>query len=201
MASTFPPENRPIYVRPVANMVFKERETAWPEMIKGIRWAIDRHPEDRILVHTVSYAFSKYCEENLTNTGRTIMTYTRAGEREAALKRFKRVPGAVLLASSMDRGIDLPEDDCRVVIVTKMPFLSLKDKQVSKRMYAPGGQLWYQVQTLRILVQMTGRHVRSEKDVGYTYILDRQFVSNVWKSGQRLLPQWWKDSLDWSGGR
>jgi len=199
--STFPPENRPIIVKPVANMVWKEKETAWPEMIEGIRWAIDRHPEDRVLVHTVSYAFSKYCQERLTGTGRTIMTYTRANEREAALARFKRVPGAVLLASSMDRGIDLPEDDCRVVIVTKMPFLSLKDKQVQKRMYSPGGQLWYQVQTLRILVQMTGRHVRSATDVGYTYILDKQFANNVWKSGKRLLPAWWKDSIDWTGGR
>lgn len=195
--STFPPENRPIYVKPVANMVWKEKETEWPKMVDGIQWAIDQHPDDRILVHTVSYAFSKYCLERLKGTGREVMSYTMASERESTLARFKKSHGAVLLASSMDRGIDLPEDDCRVVIITKMPFLSLKDKQVTRRMYSHGGQLWYQVQTLRVLVQMTGRHVRSAQDVGTTYILDKQFPDNVWSKGRRLLPEWWKESVRW----
>ena len=199
--STFPATNRPIYIRPVANMVYKEKAQEWPKLVDGIEWALGRHPGERALIHTVSYGLAAYLKRELTGTGRTVLMYTKASERESMLAKFKRTPGSVLLASSMDRGVDLPEDDCRVVIVTKMPFMSLKDKQVSKRMYTSGGQLWYQVQTIRSLVQMTGRHVRSEKDVGYTYILDRQFVSNVWKHGERLLPDWWKESIDWTGGR
>ena len=199
--STFPVENRPIYVRPEANMTFKGKDTEWPKMAAGIQRILSAHPDDRVLIHTVSYAFSTYLYETLNGDGRTILKYTKASEREEALNRFKSSHAAVLLASSMDRGVDLPHDDCRVVIVTKMPYLSLGDKQVSKRMHSPNGQFWYQVQTIRSLVQMTGRHVRSADDVGVTYILDQQFVTNVHRHGRHLLPTWWAESLDWTGAR
>ena len=199
--STFPAENRPIYVRPVANMVYKEKEAEWPKLAKGIRDVLERHPDERVLVHTVSYALSTFLARELRTSGRPVTMYAKASERERVLEQFKRTRGGVLLASSMDRGVDLPEDECRVVIVTKMPYMSLKDKQVARRMYQPNGQLWYSVQTIRSLVQMTGRHVRSADDIGYTYILDRQFVSNIWRSSKHLLPPWWSEALDWTGGK
>ncbi len=52
--STFPADNRPIYVEPVANMTAKTKETAWPAAFKRIEEIAAWHDE-RILVHTVSY--------------------------------------------------------------------------------------------------------------------------------------------------
>lgn len=191
---TFPLENRRIIVAPVANMVAKEKDTAWPAMAKAIRRVMERHPSERILVHTVSYQLSNYLFDALRDTGRVI-TYSQSADRDGALQRYRNTPSAVLLASSLDRGVDLRDDDCRVVVVAKMPFPYLGDKQVSARMHMPNGSAWYSVQSIRTLVQMCGRGVRSKTDHCMTYILDRQFVSNLYKRNRNLFPQWWRDAL------
>jgi ATP-dependent DNA helicase DinG len=199
--STFDPANRPIHIRGLARMTNKDKEEEWPKMVEGIKQVLAKHPNDRTLIHTVSYPLAKYLAERLKSCGRPILEYSNANERDTILNTFRNTPAAVLLAPSMDRGVDLPEDDCRVVIVAKIPFPYLGDKRTNKRLYSTkGGQLWYAVQTIRSLVQMTGRGVRSESDQCDIYILDKTFMSNVWKDSKRLLPDWWKDSLDFSGG-
>jgi Rad3-related DNA helicase len=99
----------------------------------------------------------------------------------------------------MDRGIDLPGDACRVQVICKVPFLNLKDKQVSGRLYGGGraGKTWYSVNAIRTIVQMTGRAVRSESDWAVTYILDGQFVTNIWQQNRNLIPSWWREGLVW----
>jgi len=193
---TFPVENRPIYQIPVASMTYKEKETAEPLMAQGVRDVVNMHPGDRVLVHAVSYhlaaTITKFLKDNVN---RPVVTYTNAGEKEAALRRYREMPGAIMVASSMDRGVDLKDDDCRVVIIAKIPYPSLKDPQVSKRMHMPGGEEWYAVQTVRSIVQMTGRGVRSKEDWAKTYMLDAQFGINVFKRNKMLFPKWWRDAV------
>jgi len=93
-----------------------------------------------------------------------VFRYGNSGEKDQALQRYLATEGAVLIAPSMDRGVDLPGDACRVQVVAKVPFPNLGDKQVNKRLYTRGGQEWYAVQAVRSLVQMTGRGVRSPED-------------------------------------
>ena len=129
-----------------------------------------------------------------------VIAYTKASERMHALDQFKKSDAGVLLAPSMDRGIDLPGELCEVIIVVKMPFMATNDKQVQRRMYSKGGQIWYATQTLKSLVQMTGRGMRSEDDLCECFILDGQFLTNVWRNSRRLLPNWWVESIDFGGG-
>lgn len=189
--STFPVENRPIYVEPVANMTAKTKETAWPLALQRLQQIATWHDE-RILVHTVSYALADFLVKGL---GDRAITYRSAKEREDALEEFLSSPNGILCASSFERGIDLPYDDCRVVVVAKVPFPYLGDKQVSKRLYSKGGQGWYSMQTVRSLVQMTGRAMRHEDDSAETYIIDQQFIEQIWRKKKHLLPDWWKDAL------
>lgn len=193
--STFPKENRPIYVEPVANMTAKEATVEWPKAAKRLSQIADWHDE-RILVHTVSYKLADYLVDKV---GKRAITYRSASEREQALDRFRESPNGILIAPSFERGIDLPYDQCRVVVVAKIPFPYLGDKQVSKRLYTRGGQGWYAMQTVRALVQMTGRAMRHADDQCEIYIIDRQFMSNIWKKSRRLLPEWWKDALVMGG--
>lgn len=214
--STFPPENRPIIVAPIARMTNnplsgEKRENAtreqieaaqraeWDKMATAIVNITRRHPGERMLVHTVSYALMNHLADALRAAGvKNVMTYAKASERDVVLARFRKTTGAVLLAPSMERGVDLPHDDCRVVVVAKMPFLSLGDKQVNARLRSAGGQTWYTVEAIRSLVQMTGRGVRSATDTCTTYILDSTFSESTWKKNRSLLPSWWKESLQWS---
>ena len=194
MPMHFPVENRKIIVAPVANMIYSEKEEAWPKVAYAIQKIMERHPEERILVHTVSYALTKFLMGELRSP--RVIAYTSSDQREGALSSYLAKSGSVLLASSFDRGIDLKGDDCRVVVVAKVPFPSLGDRQISDRVHSTGGQLWYNVQTVRKLVQMTGRGVRSKEDWCLTYILDQQFQEKIMRRNQGLLPQWWKEAVD-----
>jgi Rad3-related DNA helicase len=86
-------------------------------------------------------------------------------------------------------------------VICKVPFPNLGDKQISARLHSKGGNLWYRVQAVRSIVQMSGRGMRHEDDYCETYILDSQFVSNLWKQSKQLFPNWWVEALRWNEGR
>lgn len=211
LPSVFPAANRPIYVCPIAPMskkAYKESSgQTWEAMAKGVRAVLRRHPHDRVLVHTVSYELARFLKEKLKldpsppteNPRRPIIIYQSSQEKDEALRQYKRQAGAVLLAASMDRGIDLPDELCRVMAVAKIPFLNLGDKRTNARLYTPGGQDWYRSHAIRTLIQMTGRGVRHKDDKAETYILDQDFENNLWKS-DFLFPEYWKDAIDWRKG-
>lgn len=201
MPMPFPKENRPIVMKPVANITYAEAAVEKPKLLAGVAEILDRFSGENILVHTVSYSLTKYLTDELRKEqgkgrwkGRAILAYTNAQERDAAVEAFNR-SGGVLLAPSLDRGLDLPDDLCRVVVVAKVPFPALGDRQVSERLRRPGGQVWYGVQVARSLVQMTGRGVRHEEDWATTFILDKQFLKYYQSAGRKLLPDWWIEAL------
>ncbi len=197
---TFPVENRRINVVPVANMTNKQKDTAWPAMGNALANLADIHADQRMLVHTVSYELTRYLHDFLADhlDIERLYTYTVARDRERVLSKFKQTPGGILLAPSMDRGVDLPGEDAEVVAIAKVPFLSLGNKQVNARLRSRGGDSWYAVEAIRSLVQMSGRHIRSADDIGITYILDGQFGSNIWSKSRHYLPGWFRESLNFS---
>lgn len=124
-------------------------------------------------------------------------TYSGSDGKADALAGFRDGEGHLLIAPSMDRGVDLPDDQCRVIVIAKVPYPYLGDRQVSARLYSKGGQVWYNVQTVRSIVQMTGRGVRHSEDWCVGYILDSQF-RELWGRARGLFPKWWVDGLEWT---
>lgn len=196
--SPYSPKNRPVYVRPVANMARSaDGKLNREQLVKSIRGIIARtDPYERVLLHTVSYNLTESLQEGLREYDRPVGYYLKARDREHALAEYVKTEGAILLAPSFDRGIDLPDDYCRTQIICKVPFPNLGDRQISARLHSEGGQLWYSVQTARTLIQMTGRAVRHKDDWANTYILDEQFLG-FFKKNKWLFPQWWTDALVW----
>ena len=190
--STFPPENRPVIVDPVARMTMKTKDEAWPKMVEKIDELLDENPGVRVLVHTVSYALTEHIFYN-SKSGR-LLTYRNAGEREETLERFLNTPDAVLLAPSFERGVDLPEEACEIIIIAKVAYPYLGDKQIAAKLYSKGGQNWYAVQTIRAIVQMCGRGMRAQDDWCDTYILDSQF-KKLWRDHRRLFPKWFREAV------
>lgn len=199
--STFPPERRPIRIAPVADLTYKTEETEWVKAAEALVAILAMHPDDAVLVHTQSYRLNDrihgYLGERTIEIGRPVYTYRDAQGREAALAQFRALPRTVLLAPSLQRGVSLDDESCRVVVVVKVPYPSMGDPQVKKRVYATGraGQVWYGVKTVRSLVQATGRGMRHADDWCTTYILDRQFPK-FFSRNRWLFPRWWKDALD-----
>lgn len=198
----FAKENRRVVYAPMGVMTRKGQEDgAREKVLAGVLKVLARHEGDNVLVHTHTYMLAKEFSAAIAQEdSRPVFTYTDAFGRDDALSKFKARAGrggAVLVASSMDRGVDLPGDLCRVQIVVKVPMASLGSRQVSERLRTPGGQLWYAMETVRTIMQMTGRAVRGKDDWAVTYVLDAHF-GKLLKEGKRwgLFPEWWLDGLE-----
>lgn len=193
--SSFPVENRPIFYHPSASLTNKTPEER-PKAIRYLDRILDKYPDVKTLVHTVSYDLANQVMEESKHSDKMI-TYVNAVERSEILQLFTESdPGTVLVAPSMERGVDLKEDLARVVVVMKMPFLSLGDKQVAQRLYLgkKAGQRWYNVQTIRTLIQSSGRAVRSSEDWAHIYIIDAQF-GRLYSQNKNIFPKYWIEAV------
>src|SRR5882672_299746 len=128
VGSTFDKENRKVIVQPAADMSRARNERE--KMVDAVSSVLARHPDDRVLVHTVSYDLTEYLVRNVANVGdRTFLSYREGSERADRLAKFADTERSVLFAPSMDRGVDLTDELCRVQIIAKVPFPYLGDRQ------------------------------------------------------------------------
>jgi Rad3-related DNA helicase len=196
MPSSFPPERRPIRIVPVADMAKKNRAEAWPRLVQALRGMMTDYPNERVLVHTVSFPLTRYLEEHLSSP--RVMSYARGSERTSTLDRFRQTDGAVLLAPSMNRGVDLPYRDCSVAVVTQLPYPDLGDKQVAARRFSPGGQTWYVAEMIRKVAQSVGRHHRAADDTSVTFVLDSRW-QNVRRQWKQIIPRFVEEATVTTG--
>lgn len=191
--SPFPVENRPIYYRPTVNLTHKRMETELPKLNQAISDILDKYSDQRVLVHTVSYKIRDYLLAHLPQQKRLLTHST--DNRDEMLEEFKHSPEpGVMLSPSFDRGVDLPQEACRCIIICKIPYGDLSDKQIKARMSLLGGQRWYNLRAAQTLVQMSGRGVRSKFDYCDSYILDKQFERLLFAT-KNILPVWWLEAI------
>jgi len=194
--STFPVENRPIHILPVGDMSRQGPPQDRAAVIQAVRALCEEvHPDDRVLVHAVSYDLANAIVEGLRGLHRPVITYRGAANMDLAVADYKLRERAILVAPSLERGLSLDDDLARAVIIAKVPFPYLGDPLVKARTYPQGS--WYPLEALRRMVQMTGRAVRHDKDFASAYILDRQFTNNLWRKVGPHAPKWWADALQW----
>lgn len=191
MGAKIPPSARPIIISPAVEMSYKNKESAYPIMVDAVRKIMDGHPNERGLIHTQSFHLAAAI--SAIDSDR-IRHYTDSVSKVELFKWYESRPDAVLVAASMQRGYDGKDDLVRWQVIAKIPFPSLGDKQVSARLHSKGGSLWYRIETLRTIVQASGRGARHEDDYAITYILDSSML-RLWKENRQLLPAWWKDAV------
>lgn len=196
--SYFPREHRPIVPLSVADLSLKaanaESLTLTMRMVDGL---MDKHSNEKGIIHAISYAIAKYILEHSQYQSRLI-SHSEAGTRAKALQQLIESESPLVLVSpSFGRGVDLFGDRARFQIICKIPFLDLGDKQTAKRRWSgKGGERWYLLETVRAIVQMAGRIVRSADDYGITYILDSRF-ERFYKQMKRDFPPWFSEAIVW----
>jgi Rad3-related DNA helicase len=199
IGSPFAVENRPIYVRPTADMSSKpegsEPEVELAKMIAGIEEVLGG-AEGNVLVHTNSYRLTKQLRDGVRDPrGRPALAYYTSRNRQQVLRIFTNT-GGVLYAPSLERGIDLPDDHCRTIIIAKVPYPYLGDRQTSARLNSYAGRLWYTCQTVRTIVQQCGRGVRHQDDWAVTWVLDSQMMKMLKSNNRPLFPRWWDEAVE-----
>jgi len=193
LPSPFPKENRPVYLDYAAEVTHKTLKTALPKLAAKCQQILEQNPEEKILIHCVTYEIAEYLMGALDK--RRTMTHGRF-DREAMLESFKLSRGPrVLLSPSMDRGVDLPDDLCRIIVIVKVPYPNLGDPQINRRVHASkDGNSWYAHKTVSKIIQMCGRGVRSKSDWALTYIIDAKF-DDIYRDNKRLFPSWFKEAI------
>lgn len=199
LPSTFDPELSPVKIWPVANVVSKEIDTAVPKLIKAIKKIIAMHPNERGIIHCVSWSLCRKIIEGVNSP--RLITHT-SENRQEVINEFMNHDGiyskdAILTSPSCERGIDLRDDLARFSIICKMPYLNVGDKLVSARIYSGDiGRLWLLSDAVSTVEQSAGRATRSETDTSVTYILDAQ-VNKVYMEKPSLFSKAFKDQISW----
>lgn len=194
--SDFPVANRLINIWPAGSMSFKNIESTTPRLVRYIEKVLDKHKDEKGIIHTHSYKLTQAVVDYLQTTrhsGRLVTHDSSPGSREAAV--FQHVNAehpSVLISPSMTEGLDLSEELSRFQVISKMPYPYLGDPFTKARMaHDPA---WYTWNTALTLVQATGRSIRSATDHAATYILDADFDSFMGRA-EDILPRWWKDAI------
>lgn len=194
LGSVFPPENRPIYYVPIGKMSYKEKATTLPKMSVVVDKILSSslHSKQRGIIHTSTYDIANYIYDNSEHQDRLV--FPKNTDKAQVLTEFFESDrdDLVLISPSLMEGIDLKGDLCEFSIVCKLPFASLADNWVKEKMNTVDG--WYTEQTLCKLIQSTGRHIRSETEIGVTYILDETFAW-FYNTNKFRFPKWWLESL------
>ena len=189
VASDFPPENRPVFLRPVARLTWHNLEKDLPKLMKEIVDLFEAHPFDKGVIHAHSYKIAGYIAKNLPKAyQKRLVTHYSSDGRDAALEKHttSREP-TVLLTPSMTEGIDLADDLSRWQVICKIPYPYLGDPQVKRRKEIDAA--WYDWRTCLTVVQAYGRSVRSADDFAVTYVLDADFPAFL-KRQKKRLPGW-----------
>ena len=194
MPSTFPPERRPMVVRPTARMTRRYRDADLPKLVDGVARILRDHPNEKGVVHAHTYAVARAIRDGLPrDLAARVVTHDDASGRDAALTQHlaARSP-TVLVTPSMTEGIDLADDAARFQAICKVPWPFLGDPQVAAR--KERDPAWYAWRACLTVVQAYGRSVRSDTDHAATYLLDAGFPAFL--RGQRArLPDWFLEAI------
>ena len=189
----FKAQHRPINISPSVDMTFRRLKRNAPKTIDIVREILEKHKNEKGLIHAVSYQCSNYLMKNINDS--RLITHTTAN-RARVLKKFeKSKEPLVLLSPSLKEGVDLPYDLCRFQIIYKLPFPNTHDKQVDLR--SSSDNRWYPYQTMMALVQTYGRGMRAEDDYCETYVIDRRFKNYIYNRPlyRRLVPNFLKEAI------
>ncbi len=202
--STFPVEHRPLYQKFAGRAIFKEMDQFLPNMLRIIdNDIIPTRLQHKGVIHTHNneiaryiMANSKYKQYMMTNVslrderGNFIDTDER---REDTFERFFQAKAPCIMTTpSMKMGIDLKDDLARWQVLVKVPYPSLGDPQIKKRVEKD--QSWYNWTTAMLLIQTYGRVCRSVDDWGETFIIDGKF-SDLFNQNIGFFPKWFKEAI------
>lgn len=197
LSSTFPKDNRPVYMNFAGSMGQKSIKDTLPKLLNSVLQILDKHPDVKGLIHCHSYKLGNEISAALlmSKHGSRLLFAKNAAERNKVFEEHAKSPKpTVLLSPSMTEGYNLKDDLARFQIIAKVPYPYLGDPQVAAKKDAD--QEWYVLQTVMTIIQACGRIVRSEKDYGATYVLDEDF-DRLYERNHKFFPRWFTESFVW----
>lgn len=190
--SPFKKEYRPIHMKLVGPMSKRALWHTAPKTIPVLREILDKHKDEKGLIHTNSYKCQNYIMDHIVQ--QRLLSHTPK-TRDQVLETFENSKNPyVLVSPSMSEGVDLPYEKCQFQIIYKVPYPYLGDRQINERKNIDPE--WYAYKTIMTLMQAYGRGMRAENDHCDTYILDKNIqilLKN--KMYRNLIPKFFKEAI------
>jgi Rad3-related DNA helicase len=104
-----------------------------------------------------------------------MLLYNNAKEKTQMITIHQMSKNTILIGPTLVEGIDLPGEQCRFIIILKVPYPVIVDDYVKRKIEL--FPLWYNSTTSNIIIQGIGRGNRFTDDYCTTYILDACFLA------------------------
>jgi len=187
--STFDFEKSPVFFFNKFKMSFKERENSFRHL-KTVIYSIckTKFEGQKGMIQTGSYEFAKRIYDDApADIKARMLTYRGSRDKVTMVNIHKMSTDTILVGPTLNTGVDLPGDDCRFIIILKVPFPTLVDILVHERnkLYP----LWYNSHTSNEIIQGIGRGVRFNGDWCVTYILDASFYALYQSTKNQYTPE------------
>ena len=128
------------------------------------------------IIQTGNYKVAKkIIEDAPPHIKQRLLEYNGNREKADNINFHKMCSDSVIVGPTLNEGIDLPGEDCRFIIILKMPYPNLMDNLVAAKCKL--FPRWYNYITANHLIQGIGRGNRFKDDWCITYILDACFGS------------------------
>jgi len=171
MENTFDYTKSPIHFYNKNRLSFKNINANIPWINETINEIIENHAGESGLIHSASYDLAMKIYTGLTpKNQKRVLIYSGTEEKRNYIEELKRSKDKILIGPSLLEGLDMKDDFSRFQIFAKIPYPSLADAFIKiKSELNPD---WYKWKTVQLVLQGTGRIVRSQTDYGITYFLD-----------------------------
>ena len=154
--STFPVQNRRIYAMDIAQLNRASMDASLESIAKSVDEIMDRHANERGVIHTTNYSQVNYIMEHVSEHNRKRLVTTQGSmARSELLHSHGATDASVLISPSLYQGVDLKDELSRFQVIVKVPYPDLSDKRTQVKMHRERG--WYDWQTALRLVQTYGR--------------------------------------------
>lgn len=186
--STFDFTKSPIYIMKNLRMSYKLKDQNFPKMIDIINKICEFHKNQKGIIHTGSYDFANHLFEGSSyDLQSRLLAYHNSRDKETYLNEFLDSSNKIIVGPSLIEGINLPDENCRFMILMKVPYASLANKLVKEKNDMIQG--WYAADTIKKVIQSLGRGIRHKDDWCITYILDSCFIDLINKTYKNLNPE------------
>lgn len=198
--SDFDFTNSPILLMsPYLSMANKDKDKNMPMMLERIETIMLQHPKECGLIHTGNYEFMNILKNYVEVKGidsRFIWCDSAITKKEGIelIKWDIQNNGwsnRILVGASLLEGLDLKDDLCRFNVFMKVPYQSMADALVKRKMKIYPN--WYSWETMISFLQGIGRSNRHKNDKSVVYLLDSSFKNFFYYYGE--LPKIVKNRL------
>ena len=187
-SSPFPALNTPITHIKTVRIDHRTKDGEmlfWADRIDDI---IGGRLDRKGIVFTVSYRRAEFFKNNSRYADILYMHDSR--NVAEVVRRFKEAPPpAVLVSPAVTTGWDFPQDDCRYIVVGKVPYPDTRGALIKAR--KESDKEWPDFIAMETLVQECGRGSRSKEDQCEVLIVDDNWLW-WWRRNKDMAPIWFQ---------